>query len=193
MLLELVAFEHDSRPAFSYGQIPLEHAVKGFFGVTLTLEGYEKTAGLLTMVLDHELIAEKGNRFRYGTEEEPGKLVDLVCNPELMRGLSGSGTIHHLAFSTPDDETQLEVRKKLLKYHHNVTPVLDRQYFHSIYFREPGGVLFEVATNTPGFIIDEPVDQLGNNLKLPSWEERNRKLIQSNLVPVELRPEKYVD
>lgn len=191
--LELVFNSNDSRPGFSYGQIPLEHAVKGFYGVELSEEGYERTAALLLEGMDHKLVAEKGNRFRYSASQQPGDFVDVVCSPDAMRGLGGSGTIHHLAFATPDDATQLEVREKLLSKGYNVTPVLDRQYFHSIYFREPGGILFEVATNPPGFAVDEHPSKLGESLKLPEWYEPSRDQIEKGLQPIVLQTDKFND
>ncbi|MBA4055342.1 MAG: ring-cleaving dioxygenase [Marivirga sp.] len=191
--LELVFNENDKRSGFTYGQIPGEHAVKGFYGVTLSEEGYERTAALLLEGMDHKLITEKGNRFRYSASGIPGDFVDVLCTPDAMRGLSGSGTIHHLAFATADDNTQLEVRERLLTKGLNVTPVLDRQYFHSIYFREPGGILFEVATNPPGFMIDEDAAHLGESLKLPSWIEPSRTEIEKGLQVVKLQPEKFAD
>lgn len=165
--LELVGNNQDERPGFSYGKIPLEFAIKGFYGMTLSVECYEKTAGLLVAQMDHQLISEKGNRFRYSANGKPGSFVDVLCTPDALRGYGGYGTVHHVAFATDSDTTQLEARKKLLSFGLDVTPVLDREYFHSIYFREPGGVLFEIATIPPGFTIDEPLENLGESLKLP--------------------------
>jgi glyoxalase family protein len=190
--LELVASSKDDRPGFTYGQIPVENAVKGFYGVTLSEEGYEKTAGLLTANMNHQLIAEKGNRFRYSTSGKPGDIVDLVCEPDTLRGLSGSGTVHHIAFATANDDTIVEIQQKLAEKGTNVTPVLDRQYFHSIYFREPGGVLFEVATSDIGFTVDEKKDELGSNLKLPSWEEPRRNEIETQLTPLKFDWKQFV-
>lgn len=184
--LELVANNKDERSAFTYENIPIEFAVKGFYGVTLSEECYEKTAGLLVGQMDHNLITEKGNRFRYSSSGKPGDFVDVLCNPDTLRGLSGSGTIHHIAFATANDKTQLEAREKLLEFGLDVTPVLDREYFHSIYFREPGGILFEIATIPPGFTVDEPLDHLGELLKLPPWLEKNRSFIEKKLVPIHL-------
>ncbi len=191
--VELVANTADSRTGFSYGQIPEEHTVKGFYGITLSEEGYERTAGLLTEQMGHHHVAEKGNRFRFSASDAAGDYVDIVCSPESARGLSGSGIVHHVAFATANDNTQLEVREKLLSTGVNVTPVLDRQYFHSIYFREPGGVLFEVATSDIGFAKDEEPAKLGEALKLPEWEEPNRLKIERQLQPIALDIEKFMD
>jgi glyoxalase family protein len=191
--LELVANPHDQRQGFTYGNIPLEYAIKGFYGATLTEECYEKTAGLLIGQLDHQLVAERGNRFRFSASGKPGDLVDILCSPETLRGLGGYGTVHHVAFATENNDTQVQTREKLVKLGLNVTPVIDRQYFHSIYFREPGGVLFEIATIPPGFTVDEPLDHLGESLKLPPWEEQNRTILEKLLPPIELNIERYAD
>lgn len=190
--IELVATDKDPRPGFTYGHIPLEHAVKGFHSITLSEEGYEKTAGFLTTWLQHKPIAEQGNRFRYSASGKVGDLVDIVCEPDRLRGLSGSGTVHHVAFATDNDSTIQEIQEKLSSLGMNVTTVLDRQYFHSIYFREPGGVLFEVATTDIGFTYDEPIDSLGEALKLPPWEEIKRSRIESGLEPISLNWKNYV-
>jgi glyoxalase family protein len=191
--LELVANQKDQRAGFTYGNIPTEHAIKGFYGVTLSEEGYEKTAGLLVGQMNHTLIAEKGNRFRYAANDQPGHFVDVLCQPETLKELAGYGTVHHLAFATASEATQLEARDKLIKFGLNVTTVLDREYFHSIYFREPGQILFELATIPPGFAVDEPLEHLGETLKLPPWEEVNRVEIEKNLDPIHLDLKRYVD
>jgi len=185
--LELVANKADKRVGFSDGNVPVEFAIKGFYGMTLSEECYEKTAGLLVGQMDHVLIAEKGNRFRYSASGNPGDFVDVLCSPDSLRGVAGYGTVHHVAFATESEGTQREAREKLLKVGLNVTPVLDREYFHSIYFREPGGVLFEVATIPPGFTVDEPLERLGESLKLPPWEEKNRALFEKLLSPIQLK------
>lgn len=191
--LELVANKEDARTGFTYGNIPQPFAIKGFYGMTLSEEGYEKTAGLLVGQMDHHLIVEKGDRFRYSASGKAGDFVDILCRPDTLRGVGGYGTIHHVAFATATDAMQLEVRKKLVQFGLNVTPVIDREYFHSIYFREPGGVLFEIATLLPGFTVDEPLERLGESLKLPPWEEKNRKIIEGRLPSIHLDIKKYAD
>jgi glyoxalase family protein len=184
--LELVANDRDKRKGFTYGHIPLEHSIRGFYQATLSLEGYERTAGLLTTAMEHHLVAEKGNRFRYATSEGPGSYIDLLCEPDRLRGQGGGGTVHHIAFSTSSDVTQRQLQEQLRNAGQDVTPVLDRQYFHSVYFREPGGVLFEIATNPPGFAVDEEPAHLGEVLKLPEWYEPRRHEIEEGLTPVQL-------
>lgn len=191
--LELVVNKNEERPGFTYGNIPLEFSIRGFYGITLSEEGYEKTAGLLTAQMNHVLVQEEGNRFRYTASDKKREFVDVICNPESLRGLAGAGTIHHVAFATANDITQLEAREKLVKIGLNVTPVIDREYFHSIYFREPGGVLFEIATLPPGFAIDEDPAHLGESLKLPPWEEEHRKIIEEGLVPIKIDLRKFAD
>jgi catechol 2,3-dioxygenase-like lactoylglutathione lyase family enzyme len=157
------------------GTIPGRHAIQRFRGVTLTVEGYERTAGLLTGTLGLRDAGATGNRFRYTVGEGHGQgFVDLLCLPSGPRGRVAVGTVHHIAWRTPDDETQRVWRETIARLGYNVTPVIDRTYFHSIYFREPGGVLFEIATDPPGFAVDEPPDRLGRRLALPSWLESTR-------------------
>ena len=189
--LELVFNDRDERPGFTYGHIPPSHAIKGLYNTEIWEEGYERTAGLLTEQLDHRLIAEKGNRFRFAATDKPGNYVDIICSPDSLKGLAGSGTVHHIAFATPNAASQLEVRTRIGKRMLNPTPVLDRNYFTSIYFREPGGVLFEVATSGPGFTIDESEQHLGEALKLPPQFEQERPSLEAKLTPVRVRVEQF--
>jgi glyoxalase family protein len=159
--------------------------------VEIWQEGYERTAALLTEQLDHRLIAEKGNRFRFAATNAPGNYVDILCAPDSMKGLSGSGTVHHIAFATPDKAAQEAVRLKIVKRMLNPSPVLDRNYFTSIYFREPGGVLFEVATAGPGFSIDEAPESLGTALMLPQPYESDRAQLEKVLPSLTINPEKF--
>jgi glyoxalase family protein len=179
--LELVFNEKDNRPGYSNGHIPAEHAIKGFYNVEIWEEGYERTAGLLTEQMDHKLIAEKGNRFRFAATDTPGNYIDILCSPDSLKGLAGSGTVHHIAFATRDEQTQSEARLLIVKRMLNPTPVLDRNYFKSVYFREPGGVLFEIATAGPGFSVDEGMGHLGESLKLPPRLESRREELEKIL------------
>ena len=184
MGIELVATATDNRVGFTYGNVEEEHCIKGFHSITLSEDGYERTAGLLVEGMNHKLVAERGNRFRYNAGNENFGWVDVVCEPERLRGLQGGGSVHHVAFSTNDDNTLQQIQQKLQQYRVQPTHVIDRQYFHSIYFREPGGILFEVATNPPGFEVDEDKSTLGEKLQLPTWFEPHRKTIESKLAPI---------
>jgi glyoxalase family protein len=184
MGIELVATAKDNRIGFTYGNVEEEYCIKGFHSVTLSEDGYERTAGLLVEGMNHKLVAERGNRFRYSAGKNEGGWVDVVCEPERLRGLQGAGSVHHVAFSTDNDNTLQEIQQKLQQYRVQPTHVIDRQYFHSIYFREPGGILFEVATNPPGFEVDEDKSTLGEKLQLPPWQEPHRKTIESKLAPI---------
>ncbi len=164
-----------------------ERAIRGFHSVVLSEEGYEKTASLLKDTMRFRLVEEEGERFRYESSSGgPTTFVDLICQPALLRGIVLAGTVHHVAFRTSDDNQQKTWREDIIKAGLNPTPVIDRQYFHSVYFREPGGVLFEIATDPPGFTLDEPEDKLGTTLKLPPWLEPSRKRIEKALPKVEL-------
>ena len=190
--LELIATDKDDRSPFTYGHIPLEHSIRGFYSVELWEDTYERTEALLVNQLDHKFVAESGARRRYAPADgKPGQIIDIVWDADNRYGLDGSGTVHHIAFDTPSDEDQLTVREKVASSGLMPTPVLDRQYFHSIYFREPGGVLFEVATTPPGFTLDEEKEHLGEALKLPPWEEYRRDYIEKLLEPIVLNIDKY--
>lgn len=189
--LEMVFNDADRRTGFTHGHIPGEYAIKGFYSVEIWHEGYERTATLLTEQLDHVLIAEKGNRFRFAAQNQPGHYIDLLYAPGNLKGRAGSGTVHHIAFSTDNEQSQLRVREKIALRMLDPTPVMDRQYFKSIYFREPGGVLFEVATADGGFTRDEEAAHLGESLKLPPWFEKDRQQIENDLPPITLHLENY--
>jgi len=167
--------------------VPTEHAVRGFHHVTLSENGYERTASLLTQTLGFKQIAKEGNRFRYAVGNNGASaIVDLVCAPEGRPGRVAVGTVHHVAWRTATDDEQVQWRDTLAKLDYDVTPIIDRQYFHSIYFHEPGGVLFEIATDPPGFATDETVEHLGTSLKLPPWLEEDRAELERLLPRVEL-------
>ncbi|MCS6807933.1 MAG: ring-cleaving dioxygenase [Bacteroidota bacterium] len=193
LALELVANTQDTRSGYASGYIPADYAIKGLYGVTLCEEAYEHTARLLVDTMNYQHTAEQDHRMRFSVSGTPGTFVDIVCSPDSLRGLNGSGTIHHLAFATANDHSQHQIREALLQRGFNVTPILDRQYFHSIYFREPGSILFEVATSDIGFTVDEPVEQLGTALKLPPWYESKRSALEQVLEPLEFRSEQFRD
>jgi glyoxalase family protein len=166
--------------------IAAEHAIRGFFGVTLCEGGYEKTVAVLATMGFHK-IGEHGTRFRFAAEGNAlGNHIDVLVQPQLTYGRMGAGSVHHIAFRAADDASQREWREVLVASSLDVTPVLDRTYFHSIYFREPGGVLFELATDPPGFALDEPLEALGESLKLPPWLEPQRSRVERLLPPIAL-------
>lgn len=190
--LELVTDDEDRRAAFSYGQIPLEYAVRGFHSLELMEKTYEATESVLVNLLDYEFVAEQGSRRRYAPKGvQNGQFIEVLYNSKRSQARGGSGTVHHIAFETASDENQLAVRERLLRGGLLPTQVLDRQYFHSIYFREPGGVLFEVATTPPGFTLDETTEELGRGLKLPPWMEQRRAYLEKLLTPIELDPMQF--
>ena len=204
--LELVAnrsAEQRTLHAWKEGPIPIEYAIRGFHSVTLSEAGYEYTAHVLTNELGFKFIGQDGSRFRFQISEageenadvrnkntkqdyHGSNIVDVLCLPNAQYGMIGVGTVHHVAWRTPSDEQQKMLRAKIVKAGLNATPVIDRIYFHSVYFREPGGVLFEIATNPPGFAIDERVGELGTHLMLPPWLESVRKDLEKVLLPVHL-------
>jgi glyoxalase family protein len=170
-----------------HGRIPPEHAIRGLHHVTLLERGYERTASLLTDILGFSQVEKHGNRFRYTVAKGvPSTIVDVVCTPEGRPGRVAVGTVHHVAWRTASDPEQVQWRDSLNERQYDVTPIIDRQYFRSIYFREPGGALFEIATDSPGFAIDETVECLGTSLKLPPWLESARPQLKQSLPPVKL-------
>jgi glyoxalase family protein len=191
--IELVANAKDMREGYGEGPVPPGHSIKGFHGVTLREENPDITARLLTGLMDHKLVAEKSGRLRFSPDGKPGSIVDITSHSDGQWGLGGNGTVHHVAFATPSDGSQMEVRNRLFGNGLNVTPVIDRKYFHSIYFREPGGVLFEVATEPPGMAVDEDPEHLGETLQLPPWEEHNRKDIEKRLAPILINENIFTD
>ena len=187
--IELVAHRGAAgRTGWTTGPVPIEYAVRGIHAVTLSVTHKERTISLLTQTLGFRLISETGNRARYevgaGDNAGSGAFVDLLDLPHGTRGVEAIGSVHHVAWRTPDDEQELAWRGVLVSAGMGVTPQLDRTYFHSIYFREPNGVLFEIATDAPGFAIDEAPAELGSHLKLPPWLEAQRPQLERDLPPV---------
>ncbi len=167
--------------------LPTHPPIQGLHSVTLCVEASERTARLLTETFGYEFAGAEEGRHRFRARGGgPAGLIDLLCQPDRMEGRMGAGSVHHVAFRARDEAEQRAWRDRILALGFDVTPVLDRQYFRSIYFREPGGVLFEIATDPPGFAIDEPPGSLGTALKLPPWLEARRAAIERRLPP--LRP-----
>ena len=164
-----------------------DYALSGFKGVSLMLKDVQLTASVLTEILGYTFLKQEGNCHRY-VSDKPGfaSLVDLFEIPKGAPGLVGAGTYHHVAFRVANEEELMSMRNVIVQNNLSVTEKIDRNYFYSIYFREPGGVLFEIATDNPGFAVDEPMNELGTHLKLPEQYEYNRKHIQSVLPPLQI-------
>jgi glyoxalase family protein len=182
LTMDLVAGDRDHRIPWTGAGIGSELAIRGLFGVTLLLDRPDATVDLMTRLLGFERVAESSGRVRLSVGgNEPGNLVDIIYGTNAAAAINGIGTVHHVAMAIDGSDAQLTLREELIGEGYKVTEVLDRQYFQSIYFREPGGVLFEAATMRPGFTVDEPLGELGAALKLPPWEEPNREAIEAGL------------
>ncbi|WP_213280101.1 ring-cleaving dioxygenase [Chryseobacterium indologenes] len=189
--LELVFNDKDERKGYYNGYIPKDYAIKGIHHVEIWQDDYQRTAALLTTQMDHKVIKETPDRLRLGTDNMPGKYVDLLSTPSALKGLAGRGTVHHVAFATPDAASQLEMVKRLNEYGLEHTEVKDRKYFTSVYFKEPGGVLFEIATSGPGFDVDEEAAFLGEDLQLPPQFEKRRERLTEVLPVINYPTEKF--
>lgn len=172
----------DIRKPWETDEVKAQVATKGFHSITLTLRSVTDTAEVLTDIFEYKLASQEGNRFRYVTDAvENASVVDLIEAPNEPRATNAGGTIHHVAFRVKDEKVLMEFRQKVVEKELSITPKIDRNYFFSLYFREPGGVLFELATDNPGFAVDEPVHEFGKNLKLPAQYEHNRAEIEAIL------------
>ncbi|MCA4134567.1 ring-cleaving dioxygenase [Arthrobacter sp. M4] len=189
--LDLVASSTtDPRDPWDSASVPAEHAVRGQHSSVLTVNNPEGTLATLTDALGLSILSETGNTTRLAAGDgSAGNIIDVVADPRAQYGLTAGGTVHHIAFRVPDQATQELWRQELIGRGYRVTAILDRQYFKSIYFREPGGVLFEIATDTPGFNVDEPLLELGRSLKLPPWLEPSREEIEQAVARIELPSE----
>lgn len=185
---ELVGSDRDDRRPWTGSGVGPEAAIRGLHGVTMVVRSIGHTLELMTGLLGYQVVSETGNRTRVAAGgSRPGHTIDVIVDPAADAAANGLGTVHHVAMAISTDDEQLRLREELLRMGLRVTEVRDRCYFNSIYFREPGGVLFEVATIQPGFTIDEDVSSLGRGLKLPPWEEKYRPSIEANLPAVEYR------
>lgn len=161
--------------------VPAEFALRGFHAPTLQVANASPTTELLTQTLGFASENEEGNRQRFSLGAGAASTIDIIEKPDDGFGNNLAGTVHHIAFRCADDAEQAAWRAKIVDLGYRVSPVMDRQYFHSIYFREPNGILFEIATDGPGMTIDEPVESLGTALKLPPMYEMNRAEIEATL------------
>jgi glyoxalase family protein len=181
--LDLIASgADDNRKGWETNYVKADFATKGFHSITLTLKNITPTANILTDILGYKLQQQVENRYRFITDAiDSASVVDIVEAPGLAPGRTAAGTNHHVAFRVKDDNILMEFREKIASKGLGITPKIDRDYFFSLYFREPGGVLFELATDNPGFTRDEPLNELGTSLKLPKQYESDRQEIESAL------------
>lgn len=184
--IELVATNQDDpRDPWDSPLHPADIAIRGQHSSVVTVRDPEASIRVLTNDLGMRVVSETGPRTRLAAGDgHPGALVDVVASTLAPQGVTAGGSVHHIAFRVPDQDTQLAWRNELVSKGHRVTEILDRNYFTSIYFREPGGVLYEIATDTPGFDVDEPLLELGRSLKLPPWLEPSREMIESRVAPL---------
>ena len=182
LLLSLVGVENEATAAAWGGEVPVEHALLGLHGVTLLLRDADETAAILTDVFGMREVAREGFARRYLGSAGRGGAVTLRTVGDFLPGRQGAGSVHHIAFRAIDDAAQAAMVDRLARQHGLVaTEQRDRNYFRSVYFREPGGVLFEIATDSPGFAVDEPFEALGRNLMLPAGLEAHRAEIEGVL------------
>lgn len=183
--IEIVGVEGDNRRGWNAPGIPAEHALRGMHTAELTVREGAPTEELLTSLMGFAFVRRDGNRTRF--EAGPGgsgRFVDVIVDVNAPRGTSGAGTIHHIAFRVATDDAEVEMQERLTRAGHHVSDVRNRDYFRSIYYREPGGILFEIATDVPGFAVDEPTESLGTALKLPRQFEPARQQIEAQLPPL---------
>jgi len=180
--ITLVGTAGDDREPWITQEIADANAIRGIHSVALSIRSPAATIALLTDVLGFDVVTEAGDVTRVGVNGGgPGRSLEVAHTPDAPAAVNGLGTVHHVALAIADEGQQLHAREALLELGLKVTEVRDRQYFRSIYFREPGGVLYEIATVGPGFAIDEAPERLGCDLKLPPWEEPHRESIEANL------------
>ncbi|MBM7564123.1 ring-cleaving dioxygenase [Paenibacillus sacheonensis] len=184
--LELVEREEGTQSEWSFGGISVEQAIKGFGGAILYSVKPAQTQSTLVDVLGLEKVGEENGLVRYRAAGDIGNVIDVNAEP-MPWGAGGAGTVHHIAWRAASYEDHVKWRDHVIEQGFHSTDIIDRQYFNAIYFREQGGILFEIATDAPGFQRDEPFETLGGKLMLPSWYEPQRDLIEQNLFPIEVR------
>jgi len=181
--LELIAYKTpDTRLPWETEEVKAENATKGFYNVTITTNKMQPTADILTGVFGYRLLEQHVNRYRFVTDTvENAAIIDLVEVAGEVAGHVAGGSVHHVAFRVKNEEALMFYREKIANLGLHITDKIDRNYFYSLYFREPGGVLFELATDNPGFSVDEPVESLGEHLKLPAQYEEYRASLETTL------------
>ena len=178
----IVPSQIDNRIPWETPDITKENATKGFHSITLRVRNIAPTAAVLTDIFGYQLLKQEGSHFRFITDAiEGASIVDVIEDPVGKPGINAGGTNHHVAFRVKDDEVLMKFREKVLSHGLNITEKIDRNYFYSLYFREPGGVLFEIASDNPGFTVDEALSELGAHLKLPAQYESFRPAIEKSL------------
>ncbi|WP_394236178.1 ring-cleaving dioxygenase [Niallia oryzisoli] len=186
--LEIELVERKEGPVnhWSFGDIQPDTAIKGFGGATLISAKPNQTADVLETILGLECLGQEEGFLRFKSEATLGNIIDIKLTPS-VRGLMGAGTVHHIAWRAKDEEEHLQWRTILQEKGYYPTEILDRNYFKALYFHEKGGILFEIATDSPGFAVDEPMNELGQKLMLPSWFESKREELEDTLPSVEVR------
>jgi len=181
--LELIASKTlDNRISWETEQVKAVNATKGFHNVTITTNHIEPTDAILTGVFGYRLLEQQDNLFRFATyADNNAGIVDLIASAGEKAGHVSGGSVHHIAFRVENEEILMQYRDKITALGLHITDKIDRNYFYSLYFREPGGVLFELATENPGFLVDEPVDGLGTHLMLPPQYEKYRAELETSL------------
>ncbi|MEH7356611.1 ring-cleaving dioxygenase [Neobacillus drentensis] len=183
--LELIERDEGSMNTWNFGGVQAENAIKGFGGAVLFSAQPHKTTDVLENILGLDCIGQENEFLRFKSEGNVGNIIDIHLNPS-VRGLMGAGTVHHIAWRAKDEEDHQRWRSLLLEKGYYPTEILDRNYFKALYFHEVGGILFEIATDPPGFSVDEPLAKLGKKLMLPSWLESKREELEETLPPVEV-------
>jgi glyoxalase family protein len=192
LVFEMIASDRDARTPWTAGPggIGASAAIRGLHSVTITVREPAATLELMTRLLGYTIVGETDDRIRVAVGgDAPGHIIDVAHDERAELAVNGLGTVHHVAMAITSEEEQLALREELIAAGRKVTEVRDRCYFKSIYFREPGNVLFEVATMAPGFACDETVEELGRALKLPAWEEKDRADIEEHLAPMKVKRE----
>ena len=188
LVFELIATDRDIRAPWTGGGVPSADGIRGLHSVSIMVRDPARTLELMTGLLGYTIVDQTEGRIRLAVQgDAPGRAIDVLHDLNVEAAVNGLGTVHHVAMAIPSEDEQLRLREELIQFGSKVTDVRDRCYFKSIYFREPGGVLFEVATMAPGFTADEELQALGRGLKLPPWEEKHRADIETALAPIVIR------